>query len=94
MICGPGIKADLWCYTRQVSYCHRNLSVHLFVRFLYFPFSKTTRLISSKSGRKHAWAMGIQICSTIGAGPFWGQIKKIWMILQISFSHEPLARMH
>jgi len=37
-------------------------------------FSRTTRSISTKLGRKHAWGMGIQICSNKGADPFWGPI--------------------
>jgi len=31
--------------------------------------------ISTKLGRKHAWGMGIQICSNKRAGPFWGPIR-------------------
>jgi len=38
-------------------------------------FSRTTRPISTKCGRKRAWGMGIQICSNKGAGPFWGAIR-------------------
>jgi len=53
--------------------------------------------ISAKVGRKHAWRMGIQICSNKWAGSFWGpirgKIRKILINLQKS-SHEPLARMH
>jgi len=30
-------------------------------------FSKTTRPVSTKVGRKHAWGMGIHICSNKGA---------------------------
>jgi len=41
------------------------------VRRQLFPlndfFSKTTRPISTKLGRKHAWEMGIQNCSNKGA---------------------------
>jgi len=56
-------------------------------------FSKTTRPISTKLGRKHAWKMGIQICSKKGTGPFWGPIRakqgKRFIYLQKSSSHEP-----
>jgi len=38
-------------------------------------FSRTSRPISAKLGKKHAWKMGIQICSNKGAGPFWGPIR-------------------
>jgi len=38
-------------------------------------FSRTTRPISTKLGRKHAWEMGIQICSNKGADPFWGLVR-------------------
>jgi len=45
-------------------------------------FSRTTRPISTKLGRKHAWEMGIQIGSNKGVGPFWGPIRgKIRTIL-------------
>jgi len=58
-------------------------------------FSRTTRPIST---RKHAWGMGIQICSNKRAGPFWdpirGKIRKIFINLQKSSSHEPMAGMH
>jgi len=61
-------------------------------------FSRTTLPISTKLGRKHAWRMGIQICSNKGAGPFWGpvrgQMRKILINLENSSSHEPLDRMH
>jgi len=54
--------------------------------------------ISTKLGRKHAWKMGIQICSNKGAGPFCGpirgKIRKILINIQKSFSHEPPAGMH
>jgi len=57
-------------------------------------FSRTTRPISTKIGREHAWGMGIQICSNKGAGLFWGTIRgkigKILINLQKSSSHEPL----
>jgi len=33
-------------------------------------FSRNTRPISTKLGWKHAWEVGIQICSNKGAGPF------------------------
>jgi len=60
-------------------------------------FSRTSWPISTKLGRKHAWGMGIQICSNKGAGPFWGpisgKIRKILINLQKS-SHEPPAGMH
>jgi len=39
-------------------------------------FSRTTRPISIKLGRKHAWRMGIKICSNKGAGPNKGQNKE------------------
>jgi len=49
-------------------------------------------------GRKHAWGMGIHLCSNKGAGPFWGPIKgnirTVLINLQKSSSHEPLARIH
>jgi len=42
--------------------------------------------------------MGIKIYSNKEAGPFWGpvrgKIRKIFMNLQKSSSHEPMARMH
>jgi len=60
-------------------------------------FSRTTRSISTKLGRIHAWGMGIQISSNKGAGPFWGpirgKIRKILINFQKS-SHEPPARIH
>jgi len=60
-------------------------------------FSRTTRPISTKFRRKHAWGMGIQICSNKGAGPFWGlirgKIRKNLINIQKSSSHEPLAGM-
>jgi len=37
-------------------------------------FSRTTRPISTKHSRKHAWGMGIQLCSNKGSGSFWGPI--------------------
>jgi len=37
--------------------------------------SRTTWPISTKLGGKHAWGMGIQICSNKVAGPFWGPIR-------------------
>jgi len=44
---------------------------------------------------KHAWGMGILICSNKGLGPFWSPIRgKIRKILIQSSSHEPLAGMH
>jgi len=61
-------------------------------------FSRTTRPISTKQGRKHAWKMGIQICSKKGTGPFCGpvrgKIRKMLINLQKSSSHEPLAKMY
>jgi len=71
------------------------------VRRQLFPlndfFSRTTRPISPKLGRKRAWRTGIQLCSNTGAGPFWGpiggNIRKIFINLEKS-SHEPLAGMH
>jgi len=39
-------------------------------------FSRSTRPISTKLGRKHAWEMGIQICSNKWAGSFWGPITE------------------
>jgi len=38
-------------------------------------FSRTTRPISTKLGRKDAWGIRIHICSNKGAGPFWGLIR-------------------
>jgi len=72
------------------------------VRRQLFPlndfFSRTTKPISTKLGKKHAWGMEIQICSNKGTGPFWGPIKgkirKNLINLQKSSSHEPLAGMH
>jgi len=47
----------------------------------YF-FSRTNRLISSKLDGKHAWWMGIHMCSNKGSVPFWGPIRgKIRKIL-------------
>jgi len=61
-------------------------------------FSRTTRPISTKLGRKHVWGMGIHFCSNKGAGPFWGprrgKIRKILINLQKTSSHEPPAGMH
>jgi len=57
-------------------------------------FSRTTRPVSTKLGRKHAWEMGIQICSYKGPGPFWGQLRKILIRLQKNYSHEPEDEMH
>jgi len=46
--------------------CHGTASV----KFINFPlnifFSRTTKPISAKVGRKHAWGMGIQVCSNKG----------------------------
>jgi len=60
--------------------------------------SRTSRPISTKLVRKHAWRMGIQMCSNKGTGPFWGpirgKIRKILINLPKSSSHEPLAGMH
>jgi len=54
--------------------------------------------ITTNLGRKHAWSMGIQICSNKGDGPFWGpirgKIRKILINLQKSSSHEPPAGMY
>jgi len=45
-------------------------------------FSRTTRPISTKLDRKHAWGVEIQMCSNKGAGLFWGPIRvKIRKIL-------------
>jgi len=48
--------------------------------------------ILTKLGRKHAWKMGIQICS------FWdlirGKKRKMLINLEKSSSHVPQARMH
>jgi len=59
-------------------------------------FSRTIWPISTKLSGKHAWRMGIQICSNKGADPFWGpirgKIRNILINLQKS-SHEPLAGM-
>jgi len=61
-------------------------------------FSRTTKPISTKLGRKHAWRMEIQNCSNKGSGPFWGpirgKIRTILINLQKSSSHEPPAGMH
>jgi len=56
-------------------------------------FSRTTRPISTKLVRKHAWGMGIQTFSNKGAGPIRGKIRQILINIQKS-SHEPLAGMH
>jgi len=59
----------------RVSYCHHSPSgvgvVHL---------SRTTRTISTKLGRKHAWGIGFQICSN--KDPIRGKIRKILINLQ------------
>jgi len=55
-------------------------------------FSRTTWPISTKLGRKHAWRMGIQVCSNKGACPFWGPIRdKIRKILinLLLMNHKP-----
>jgi len=61
-------------------------------------FSRTTMPISIKLGRKYAWGMGIQICSNKGVCPFWGPVKgklrKHFINLQKSSSHEPLTKMY
>jgi len=61
-------------------------------------FSRSTRPISIKLSRKHAWGMGIHICSNKGAGSFWGpirgKIRTILINIQKSSSHEPPGRMH
>jgi len=61
-------------------------------------FSRTTRPISTKLSRNHAWGMGITIYSNKRIGPFWGpirdKIRKILINLQKSSSHEPLAGMN
>jgi len=70
-------------------------SVRPSVRRQLFPlndFSRTARPISTKLGRKHAWGMGIQICSN--KGPIWGKVRKILINLEKSSSHEPPAGMH
>jgi len=73
------------------------MAQHLSVQRQLFPlndfFSRTTRPISTKRGRKHAWGMGIQICSNKGSGPFWGPNKgqNKDNFDQKSSSHEPLA---
>jgi len=58
----------------------------------------STRPVSTKLGRKHAWKMGIQICSNKWSGPFWGpnkgKIRKMLINLQKSSSYEPPAGMH
>jgi len=68
------------------------------VRRQLFPlnnfFSRTTRPISTKLGRKHAWRIGIQICSNKGASPFWGPIRGKLGNFDKSSSHEPMAGMH
>jgi len=35
-------------------------------------FSRTTKPVSTKLDRKHAWELGIQICSNKGGGPPFG----------------------
>jgi len=54
--------------------------------------------ISSKLARKHAWGMGIEICSNKRAGPFWvpirGKVRKMLINIQKSSFHEPMAGMH
>jgi len=61
-------------------------------------FSRTTWPISTTLGRNDAWVKGIWNCSNKRAGPFWGlkrgKIKNILINVQISPSHEALARMH
>jgi len=57
-------------------------------------FSRTAKPISTKFGRKHAWGMGIQICSNKGAGPIRGKIRKMLINLEKYSSHEPPAGMH
>jgi len=55
-------------------------------------FSRTIRPISTNLGRKHAWGIGIKICSNKGAGPSWGplrgKIRKILINLQKSLDKE------
>jgi len=56
-------------------------------------FSRTTRPISTKLGRKHAWGWGFRFIQIKG-GPVRGKIRKILINLQKSSSHKPLAGMH
>jgi len=55
---------------------------------------RSVRRPSGVNFLKHAWGMGIQICSNKGAGPLWGpirgKIRKKLINLQKSSSHEPL----
>jgi len=48
-----------------------------YVRHQIFPlndfFSRTTRPIATKHGRKHAWRMGIHIVQIKGLAPFGAQ---------------------
>jgi len=64
-----------WC-----SVCHL-LSIWRQLYPLKDFFTRTTRPISTKLGREHAWGMGIQMYSNKGAGSFWspirGKIRKI-----------------
>jgi len=79
-----------WCSICPLSVWHQLLPLNDF-------FSRTTKPISTKLDRKHAWGMGIQICSNKGAGPFWGSIRgnirKILINLKKSSFYEPLAGM-
>jgi len=78
-------------YSDQI-FVRRLLTFHIF-NF----FSETTVPISTKLCRKHAWGMGIKICSNKGAGPYWDpircKIKKYLINLQKSYG-KPLAGMH
>jgi len=60
----------------QVSFCDHVTSVvrHLLTFPLNNFFSKTTKLIWTKFGRKYLWGMGIQVCENQGAGTYWGPI--------------------
>jgi len=92
----------LWVFSSLGRRTYRVYAMAPSVRRQLFPlnyfFSRTTRPISTKLGRKHACGMGIQICSNKGAGTFWGpirgKIRKKFINLQKSSSHEPLAGMH
>jgi len=50
-----------------------NFYIVIYRELLKKIFSRTTRPISTKLGRKHAWEMGIQICSNKGLAPFGAQ---------------------
>jgi len=73
----PEPKAQV-SYSDHVPSVVRHLSVVRPSICKLFPlnnfFSKTTKLIWTKLGRKHLWEMGIQVCENHGAGTCWGPI--------------------